>query len=727
MQDRDIAEKLVRMGLLSQACLDSALRERDSRECSLEEVLVERGYVDEKELARAIASRYGMHFVDLAEQDIPEEVASLLDDGFVQRHLVYPLSLVGRELTLGMVDPVDVVAEDHVRQKTGLDIKRVKITRSALKARFERRPDEKKALADLVSRLPAEMPMEFEDVTEAPPEEEEAEENSAPVIKMVNTIISEAIRMGASDIHIEPRAGELAVRYRIDGRLTVILRIPRYLQSSILSRFKLIAGMDIGEKRKPQDGRTLLKVSDRTVDLRVATLPTFHGEEIVLRILDRSKLILDPALLGLSSADEARFNDFLSHSQGMILITGPTGSGKTSTLYTALSVLNRETLKILTVEDPVEFQLPGINQVQINERAGVTFASTLRSMLRHDPNIIMVGEIRDSETGEIAFQAAQTGHLVLSTLHTLDAASAVMRLVDLGLPPFLISSSLVGVVAQRLVRRLCPRCREQYEPDEVEAAFFRSLPPEAPRSFHRPRGCAECSYQGYRGRIGIYEFLQVTSRMRELIAGKASTEALQKCAEEEGMTTMAVDGLLKIASGITTLDEVREAVYLPDPGAAAEKARTQKTGAAQEASPLSPETERACPQSAEDQRRTMRILIIDDDREILNAVTGALIKEGHRVISASDGVEGLRAAFQENPDLIISDVMMPDLDGFEIVRILRQNLPTALTPIILITGREGEEHELDGLDLGADDYIRKPFSLERLRARVRAQLRRSTT
>jgi len=531
-----------------------------------------------------------------------------------------------------------------------------------------------------------------------------------PIVRLVNSILSDAARAGASDVHIEPSEASLQVRQRVDGLLREVLAIPHHLQDQTISRIKIISGMDIAERRKPQDGRCRLRFEGKRIDLRVSTLPTQFGEKIVIRLLGPDKAVLSLAELGFAPDNLRALQSALSRPQGMILLTGPTGSGKTSTLYAAINSIKSPTNNIITLEDPIEFQLPGVNQMQINPRAGVTFASGLRSILRQDPNVILVGEIRDQETASIALEAAQTGHLLLSTLHTNDAAATITRLIDLGIPPFLIASSLICIVAQRLVRRPCPACAAPQAPgaEAVEKLGGQSrLPPNG--QWVSGRGCTACGGSGFKGRLAVHEVLPIDDEIRELITSRAPEQALRKASRRSGMRTLVEDGVAKAASGQTTLEDVVRIVAFSEPEAAA---------------PPPP----PAPAPADGPAKTgqgRRVLVVDDSPTIMTVVKYFLELEGFEVMVADDGRLGLEMALAESPDVIVSDVMMPGMGGLEMVKALRLNPSTVHVPVLLLTSETSVDSEAEGLAAGADDYIAKPVEPKRLAARIKVALSRS--
>ena len=518
--------------------------------------LVEQGLVTEVQLASARAMQAELPFVELIEYPVDRSAVSRVPAVTCRRHQVLPLDVVDGILTLAMVDPGNVFATDDVRAVTRMQIRAVVVAPADLKAaidKYHRADDE---LSDLTSALEEETGSAVVVVNQ----EESA--NDAPIVRFVNLIISQAIQDKASDIHIEPGEHEMHVRYRIDGVLHEMQSAPKTIQNGVTSRLKIMAEIDIAERRKPQDGRISVRHAGRKIDLRVATLPVVWGEKVVMRILDNNAGTLDMENLALSPRNFEAYRSSYMKPYGMILVTGPTGSGKSTTLYTTLSTVAKPEINVITVEDPVEFRMQGINQVQVNPKAGLTFASALRSILRSDPDVVLIGEIRDHETAQIAIEASLTGHLVLSTLHTNDAPSAITRLTEMDIEPFLVGSAIDCVVAQRLARRLCERCREPYQHDtaELEALRFgwdRSMP--IPTLF-RPVGCSSCSKTGYRGRIALHEVMLVTEEIERLAVTRASSAEITKVAIDQGMYTLRLDGWGKAKIGLTSIEEIMRVV-----------------------------------------------------------------------------------------------------------------------------------------------------------------------
>ncbi len=554
---RQLGEVLLDEGLITDEDLEQAQEEQRRLGKSLGRILIDKDLVSERDLVSALSSQIGMKFVDLAEVDIDPSAAATISDTIARRYNALPIRFEDDKLVVAMSDPANVFAIDDIRTITGLDVKPVVSTRAdigdAIK-RFHRMTDD---FDDVISDIPGEAEEEEQDLSKVRQVVEDA-----PIVKFVNLLITQAVNDRASDIHIEPGERELRVRYRVDGVLHEVMRSPRSIQSGVISRLKIMAEMDIAERRIPQDGRIGLVIGGKPIDLRVSTLPTVFGEKVVMRILDKSSVLLELKDLGFLQHNYDQYEESFRKPYGMILCTGPTGSGKSTTLYATLNILNRPEVNIVTTEDPVEYRLNGINQVQVNPKAGLTFASALRSILRQDPDIVLVGEMRDRETAQIGVEAALTGHLVLSTLHTNDAPSAVVRLTEMGIEPFLVGSAADCVLAQRLARRLCGKCKEPYQPNEatlVEAGFDESVIDASPEVF-RAVGCTACGNTGYRGRLALHEVMPVGEDIERLTVERASSEEIKRMAVKKGMTTLRKDGLAKVLQGDTTIEEIGRVV-----------------------------------------------------------------------------------------------------------------------------------------------------------------------
>lgn len=552
MRDK-IAQKLLDSSLISQEQLSKAIEAQQSSGGTLSYNLVKTGAISEMAFAEFMGQVYNVPSVDLDTTEVETATVDLIPADVAMRFQVVPLKREGRVLTVAMANPDNIFAIDDIKFITGFEVKPVVATESAIKKSIDRLYDSADSLASIMGEIEDDFEI-IEDEEELL--DEESQSSDAPVVKLVNSLISDAVAKGASDIHIEPYEKEVRVRYRIDGMLHEMMSPPFKMKMAIISRLKIMAELDIAEKRIPQDGRIKIRMHGKSIDLRVSSLPTIWGEKVVMRILDQSNLEIDLAKLGFHPKALTSFLKVIEQPYGMVLVTGPTGSGKSTTLYSALSKINRPHVNIMTAEDPVEYNLPGVNQVNVHESIGLTFAAALKAFLRQDPNIVMVGEIRDYETAGIAIKAALTGHLVMSTLHTNDAASSINRLVDMGVEPFLVSSSMLMIVAQRLVRRLCDKCKE---PMHIHEEALRELGvEESPDeiSAYEAKGCVACNDTGYRGRVGLYEAMFISPRVREQIVERSTVQELKRQSIEEGMLTLRMDGLWKFKQGQTSLEEV---------------------------------------------------------------------------------------------------------------------------------------------------------------------------
>ncbi len=571
-----LGEILLKEHLISPAQLDQAVQHQKVHGGRLGMALVGLGFIQDDELMGVLSRQYGVPSINLEYFQIDPEVLELIPRETAAKYHVLPLSRAGSSLTLAMGDPSNVFAMDQIKFMTGFSIEPVVAPETAILEAINKHfgsiedVERKKEIEGLVSFIDEEgaesVELEADDEQSLNLEALERAAEEAPVIRLVNYLLTDAVKRGASDIHLEPYEKEYRVRFRIDGILQNIMSPPLKLRDAIVSRVKIMAKLDISEKRLPQDGRIMIKLMHggrkKGLDFRVSVLPTLHGEKVVMRLLDKENLRLDMTKLGFEPESLAKFQKAIFKPYGIVLVTGPTGSGKTNTLYSSISQLNKPEVNIITAEDPVEFQLPGINQVQMKEQIGLNFATALRSFLRQDPNIILVGEIRDFETAEVAIKAALTGHLVLSTLHTNDAPSTISRLMNMGIEPFLVATSVHLICAQRLVRRVCWECRsrEQVAPEALIGAGF--PPGEAERvEVWKGQGCNTCGGRGYKGRVGLYEVMEVSDEIHNMILSGASAYELKRRAVEEGMITLRRSGLIKVAAGMTTLEEViRETV-----------------------------------------------------------------------------------------------------------------------------------------------------------------------
>jgi type IV pilus assembly protein PilB len=555
-KSKQLGQILIELGYITADQLETALEEHRKTPKSLGRVLIDLGMIKESDLVRALAEQVGLEFVDLSEFQVDAVATALLPEALARRYRALPIGERDGRLLVAMSDPANVYALDDIRTITGRDVLPVVATANDVEAAIQK-------FSGLDSGVEA-----MASIVDSASEEEENADldvavEDAPIVKLVNAIMTQAVADRASDVHIEPRETDLRIRFRVDGVLMEPMPpAPKNIQNGLISRMKVMADLNIAEKRVPQDGRIAMKIGGKKIDLRMATLPTVYGEKVVLRILDTSNALLRLEDLGFLEDSYKRYSASFNKPYGAILVTGPTGSGKSTTMYGTLNILNRIDKNIITVEDPVEYRLAGVNQMQVNVKAGLTFAAALRSILRADPDIVLIGEIRDKETATIAIEAALTGHLVLSSLHTNDAPSAISRLVEMDVETFLVASAIDAVVGQRLARKLCDRCKTTYRPDENElfaAGYPDWLWPEVQELF-KPAGCPACANTGFRGRIGLYEVMQMTEEIERLTVERASADAIKVVAVQQGMMTLRDDGLEKARMGLTSLEEVARVV-----------------------------------------------------------------------------------------------------------------------------------------------------------------------
>ncbi len=556
---RQIGQILIEFHQLPQARLDEALAiQREKGGVSFErigEILIRLHAVSEEMVSEAVARQWDLPYrPSIPLSEIDSKLARSVPISFAKKHLILPLRAVGKTIQVATADPLNVSALDDLRLLLKASIQRVvapsKVILESINKVYEQMTDTaEQAISDISEDSPISLTGQLEETADLLDTDDEA-----PIIRLANSIIFDAGKQRASDIHIEPFEKEVGVRYRIDGVLYSILTVPKQLQSSLISRIKIMAGMNIAEKRLPQDGRISIRIGGREIDIRVSDIPTAHGERLVLRLLDKTSLLLSLDEIGLSAGGLSTLTQLIARTHGILLVTGPTGSGKSTTLYAAIQKINMPDKNIIAIEDPIEYQVKGVGQIQVNPKIELTFASGLRSILRQDPDVIMIGEIRDVETAEIAIQASLTGHLVFSTLHTNDSAGAVTRLLDMGVEPFLVSSSVLAIIAQRLVRTICKECKVAYQPTDEEQKKLGVK--TAVLSFYRGKGCATCMNTGYRGRMGIYELLLINDEIRALILAKVDSNQIKAKAVLNGMLTLREEGARKVIAGLTTTEEV---------------------------------------------------------------------------------------------------------------------------------------------------------------------------
>jgi len=769
--DQRLLGFLVKIGKLDRGAAEAIKNDCQKQKLSVIEFLASDGRLSEDEVAQSVAAGLGAPLLPLATTKIDEWVVDFVDEKTAARLSLLAVSADDETVTLAMANPFDQEAIKSVEFASGRRVRRAVARRSEILRAIEGAYRHEGALASVLAGVPASA-LELvpgagksSQPHELDPDKLAHEAEQAPIVKMVNLILADAIAVQASDIHVEPGPNVILVRYRIDGLLVDGHKLPKWVQNPITARIKIMAKADITERRTPQDGHFTVRHQGRSVDVRVSVLPTTDGEKFVLRLLDPDGTARRLDQLGASFADLEKMRTLLRKPEGMILVTGPTGSGKSSTLYAMIQEIYSPNRNIVTIENPVEYNVKGVSQVDINERQGLTFAAVLRSVLRQDPDVIMVGEIRDRETAEIAFRAAQTGHLVLSTLHTNDTPSAITRLLDIGIEPYLIAPSLVAVIAQRLVRKVCESCAEP-------VATVGSNP--AVRELRQGKGCPACHGLGFSGRSAVYEVLEVSQGIQQAIEAKAAESEIRALAEEEGMISLRENATAKVEAGVTTLDEVKRVIQLdtrapkcPQCGNPVEDrfmscpfcrhalrsacaacgmtlkkqwASCPHCGAATpgeaagsgESAPPTP-----APAIADDDRlneiesvggvrEKPRILVVDDYAEARMLVRAALEKgEGAIVEEAASGDEALARIDKHPPHLVVLDLMMPGMDGYDVCRQLRSDLKTAFIPILMLTALDDRESRSLGFLAGTDDYLVKPFESGELRARVKWLLRRS--
>ena len=566
MAVKKLGELLIEAGLITKPQLEEVLKESKKKTGTrIGSILVKKGYATEMDIAQTLSFQLNIPFIDIASTDIDPEAINLVNEKLARKYLLLPLYFEGKILDVAMADPLNLNAVDDVRFAAGLQVRPFVATPSSiaeairlhyhLNQPIEELMDDLKIKSDRLVEVLHDLDTE-RDITE------QIKKSSAPpIIKIVDSIIVYGAESKASDIHLEPQEEWVKVRIRVDGIMRETMQLPKWVQGSVVSRIKLMAKMDIAERRVSQDGRIKVRMGENNLDLRISTLPTHYGETVVMRVLDPKAAMIRLDNLGLGEQERQSVIDMIERPQGVVLVTGPTGCGKTSTLYGMIEHIKGEAINIITIEDPIEYELKGVNQVNVNEKTGLTFAYTLRSVLRQDPDVILVGEMRDLETAIIAFQASMTGHRVFSTLHTNDAVSSIIRLKNLGLPPYLIASSLNGILAQRLVRKICSQCKEAYLPttDELKRLGILALENQ---KLYRGVGCKTCNGSGYAGRVGIFEVLMANNKLRDMIAADAQEQDLTKAVVGAGMTLMQMDGIKKVAAGITTFEELNRVVYL---------------------------------------------------------------------------------------------------------------------------------------------------------------------
>ena len=732
------------------------LRDKADSGRTLWECVVAARIATDAQIVDKLSHRFRMKVADVtkieltARDGVPEQLA--------RRHHILPLRLTDSYLEIGTSNPLDLDAEKALAFNTAREIRLFLLAPSRISEKLDELYRSDKAIDKLLEGMGE---ADIQTLPNSPPLEEisEADASQKPVVRLVDMIISEGILSRASDIHVEPEEGGVAVRYRIDGVLRQVMKIPRQAGLPLISRIKIMSSLDIADRLRPQDGRARVAVNGQPIDLRVSTLPAQLGEKVVIRILDSRATVKSLDSLGLNPGEGEAIRRLLENHEGILLVTGPTGSGKTTTLYSCINQIKSEGVNIVTVEDPVEYRMQGIVQVQVQEKAGLTFAAALRSILRQDPNVVLVGEIRDKETAQIAVQASLTGHLVLSTLHTNDAANAVTRLVDIGVETYKIAASLRGVIAQRLMRKLCVTCKEVWMEAPPER-LRRWIPKGTP--LYRAAGCPDCAMTGYRGRFSILEILTMTPELERRIAAGEAADRIAEAARRGGMKSLWDSGLAHVTRGESTIEELTRVVDIPSEEEAGEDppdAPRQSTGArlsggteglrrppAPGAVTIPPEAAAAVSMHHFDlleepavpaTRRSgahgrpgvgggasSKVLLVDDEDSLRKVMRDLLEREGYDVTEARDGVQALDQVDRVGPDIIVLDLNLPGLDGYGVLSHLRSRPATANIPVIVLTAKGDEDNEVRVFELGADDFLTKPFRARALSARLEAVLGR---
>src|SRR5437870_7604467 len=712
---------------------------------TLWETLVAQKIATDSQILTALSARFRLKLAEVLEID--PSVKEKVPEQLARRFHILPLRVTDSFLEIATANPFDLDAEKALAFATAREIRMQLLAPSKINEKLDEMYRPEKTLDKLVQGMEG-SPDLVQLVEDQGPEEIAVSEEQAsqrPVVRLVDLIISEGILARSSDIHIEPEEGGVAVRYRIDGVLRQVMKIPRQAGLPLISRIKIMSALDIADRLRPQDGRARVAVNGQPIDLRVSTLPAALGEKVVIRILDSRATVKSLESLGLNSNETEGIKRLLENHEGIILVTGPTGSGKTTTLYSCINQIKSEGVNIVTVEDPVEYRMQGVAQVQVQEKAGLTFASALRSILRQDPNVVLVGEIRDRETAQIAVQASLTGHLVLSTLHTNDAANAVTRLVDIGVEAYKIAAALRGVAAQRLMRRLCLTCKEVWmetPPDRLKPWIPKGTP------LYRAAGCPDCAMTGYRGRFSIIEVLTITAEVERRIAGGEPAEQIARAARRGGMKSLWDSGLGHVLKGESTVDELMRVVDVPqedvpEPLPTHGGRRSSGGGPGSRIASDPPATLTAPAATAEplanfdllEEGPTLRgsgphgvaavkVLLVDDEDSLRKVMRDLLERDGYAVSEARDGVQALDQIDRVGPDIIVLDLNLPGLDGYGVLSHLRSRPATASIPVIVLTAKGDEDNEVRVFELGADDFLTKPFRARALSARLEAVLGR---
>ncbi len=724
--------------MVPEEAVASILAAAGPQSVSLWEGLVQRRLITDEQVLAAIATRFRLSVADLTLLDAT--VREAVPESVARRYNVLPLRITDSYLEAATSNPFDLDAEKMLAFATGREVRLLLAAPNRIRERIEELYRGENIVSKLLGGMQggSEVQQLSDDQEDIGASADEASQK--PIVRLVDMMLTDGVSSRASDIHVEPAEGGVVVRYRIDGVLRQVMKIPRAAGLPLISRIKIMSGLDIADRLRPQDGRARVQINEEKIDLRVSTLPATLGEKVVIRILSQKATILSLETLGLFQDEQQTIRGLLGFKEGILLCTGPTGSGKTTTLYSAIRLIQGEGVNIVTVEDPVEYRLgQNIVQVQVNEKAGLTFATALRSILRQDPDVVLVGEIRDQETAQIAVQASLTGHLVLSTLHTNDAPNAVTRLVDMGMEAYKIGAALRGVVAQRLMRRLCVVCQEP-QTDRIPEKIAHLLPPGA--KLLRAVGCPDCAQTGYRGRFSIVEILTMTPELERLIASGATADRIADAARAGGMHSLWESGLRHVAAGETSIDELLRVTDIPSeerqaararPSGPSATARPPRGGAA--AAPPHPPAvdlstafelleDGAAAGEGGDRARGITVLLVDDEDQLRRVMKDLLERDGYVVHEARDGVQALDQVDRLAPDIIVLDLNLPGLDGYSVLAQLRSRAATRSVPVIVLTAKGDEDNEVRVFELGADDFLTKPFRARALSARLEAVLSR---
>ncbi|MDP8259769.1 MAG: ATPase, T2SS/T4P/T4SS family [Candidatus Gygaella obscura] len=697
-----LTDSLIKEGLITKEQFEDAKIKQKGAQKPIQDLLIDMGFVNEDDLLKISSRMFNQPVVDLEKEKLDVNVLKLIPYELAKRYGVFALRKDSDHVLIATSDVQNVVVLDDIRAITKQNLKAILCKKSQVNEFIEKSYNFDDSLYDILKNFKDDVKIELikdENEELVSVNRHEKQNHTSPTVKLTSLIINDAVKKRASDIHIEAQEKISKVRYRIDGDLRNIMDVPGSVHPALISRIKVLSGLDITETRKPQDGRAKISLNGKRIDLRISTIPTFHGEKLEIRVLDPEEAKIELSRIGFDENEIKLYKEAIASPQGIILITGPTGSGKTSTLYATLNSIKAENKNIVTIEDPIEYLIEGVNQMQVNPAKDVTFANGLRSLLRQDPNVILVGEIRDKDTAEIAFRSSLTGHLVFSTLHTNNAVSSITRLFDIGLEAYLVASSLILVVAQRLVKLICPECKEEYKPNgKLLEDFKKYIDNLKIDKFYRAKGCKKCGYSGYFGRTAAFEILKINDKLKDLITAKSPEHVILNEAQNAGSNSLTLSAMKKVKEGIVCIEDVAKIIGVAEKDKVIQK--SVETG------------------------EKLKILVSDDEEDLLMLVKKRLEAAGYYIILSRDGEELVELAYNKKPDLIITDVTMPKLNGYEAINALKTSLETASIPIIMLTARQDKDSEIKGIDVGADDYITKPFDKDKLLARIKMLLRR---